>query len=862
MLFLTPLNPLCNIVKTKQYPGKKSFPSIDRKVRYVLARGLLFIVFIMLSALTGNAQNAPANVNGKISGRIIDSVTGQPVEFASISLALQTSDQEINGMMTDDKGTFVLTHVAAGTYKLRIFSIGYKSGIKNNIVVSKAKPNVMIGDIKLVNTTSKLSEVTVAAEKDVIENQVDKMVYNVDKDMTSQTGVAADVLKKIPEVEVDVDGNVELQGNSDIRFLIDGKPSTVFGNNLADVLQSIPASQIQSIEVITSPGAKYEAEGTAGIINIILKKSNAQGINGDLSLSGGTRLENGSFNLNARKGHFGAHIYVAGNGQLNSTTLNSITNTAKDTGYATSQLVQNGPSDFHRSGYQSGGGIDWDITKNNNISANVGYSYYDNSSTGEMNSQTIVRNELENVLSDINDLQATSSHFNQHNIDANLNYKRTFTKKDEELDMWVGTSSNTSSSNYTQTEEYPLNDYIYNGSYGDNPGTSKETHLSMDYSDPVGKGVTIQTGCMAVLDNITSTSDVYLLDPATDNYNYSITQSSSLIYKNNIYDGYFSGSGKLLKWLDMQMGARYEYTDVNAYYSNAGNVGIQPYGTFVPSVMFSHTFAKYQTLKISYTRRIQRPNYGNLNPFVNASNPQNITTGNPALQPEIGDKLELGYNKSLGKGRDIYLALFYRDNTHDIQPYTTYYSAYRVGDSTYDNTYVTVPSNIGHEINIGTNIYASIPVEKKLTFRTNIALFQRYINTGYSTGGDVSGFNYRLNLNTTYKFTKTLSAEVFANYNSARINAQGTYPSFFVYNFAIRKDILKDKGSIAITATNPFNYYVNQTTHLTGDDFTVVNTRALPYQSFGINFTYRFGKLEFKKEKETEDPNLNPQQEN
>ena len=210
------------------------------------------------------------------------------MEFASVSLSVQGADKEMDGMMTDDKGAFVLANIPYGTYKLSIFSIGYKTGAQNNIIVSKANPTINLGNIKLANTSSKLADVTVAADKNTVEYNIDKTVYNVDKDITSQTGVATDVLKKIPEVSVDIDGNVELQGNTNIRFLINGKPSTIFGNNLADVLQSIPASQIQSIEVITTPGAKYDAEGTAGIINIILKKSTAQGINGSVSLSGGT----------------------------------------------------------------------------------------------------------------------------------------------------------------------------------------------------------------------------------------------------------------------------------------------------------------------------------------------------------------------------------------------------------------------------------------------------------------------------------------------------------------------------------------------------------------------------------------------
>jgi len=812
----------------------------------------------LLLALSIHAQQS--NGNGKITGRIVDSATGQPVEYGSVSLAPQTSDQEINGMMTDEKGVFAFTNIADGTFKVRIFFVGYKSGIKNNIVINKTTANVDLGDIKLVNTSNKLAEVTIAADKNTIEYTIDKTIYNVDKDITSQTGVATDALKKIPEISVDVDGNIELQGNSDIRFLINGKPSTIFGNNLADVLQSIPASQIQSIEVITSPGAKYDAEGTAGIINIILKKSEAEGINGSLSLSGGTRLENSSFNLNARKGKFGAHAYFSGNAQLTSTTINGLNRSGQDTGSTSSKLIQNGSSNFDRSGYQSGIGFDWEITDKDNISAGFGYKYFGNNNTGTANSQTIIQDASGNILSDMNDLINTSNNFYAHFIDWNIDYKKTFTKKDQELDMSVTNSTGTGATHYIQTQTNISNDSIFNSSYGNNPGFSEETDFTVDYTQPINQDIKIETGAKAAIGDITSTSDVYLLDPMADSYNFSTSQSSSLDYKTNIYAGYLSGTFKLFKWLDAKTGLRYEYTQINANFSNSGNVDIQPYGILVPSAIFSHTFKDNQILKIAYTQRIERPDYMDLNPFVNAADPQNITTGNPALQPEIGNKIELGYSKNLEKGGNIYLSLFYRENTHDIQPYIVYYPTYKVGDSTYNNVSVSTPENIGSETNIGMNIFASIPVKSKINLRSNISLYQRYINTGLSTGGDISGFNYRLNLNATYTVSKTLSIEAFGNYNSSRINAQGTYPAFYSYNFAVRKQLFNEKASLAITATNPFNFYINQTTNLSGQNFTLLITRQLPYQSFGFNFTYKFGKLEFKKEKETDDSNLNPQE--
>ena len=201
---------------------------------------------------------------------------------------------------------------------------------------------------------------TVTAPRGLVENKIDKLVYNAEKDITSQGGVATDILKKVPMVSVDVDGNVELQGNANILFLINGKPSSIFGNNLTDALQSIPASQIKSIEVITSPGAKYDAEGTGGIINIVLKDAKLKGINGNISLTAGSRLQNGSLNLNARKGSLGLNAFFSGNAQLSSTTINSSDRSSIDTvGQTHSELIQNGSSAFTRNGYESGLGFDW-----------------------------------------------------------------------------------------------------------------------------------------------------------------------------------------------------------------------------------------------------------------------------------------------------------------------------------------------------------------------------------------------------------------------------------------------------------------------------------------------------------------------
>jgi ferric enterobactin receptor len=254
-----------------------------------------------------------------MEGRVIDAVTKQPIDDASITLLHPPGSKPVDGAVTDTNGYFKLTGIVPGTYSIKIEFVGYRPYTRNNIVIGTGP--LALGTLSLVSTSTILQDVTITGTRPLVENRIDKIIYNAANDLTSQNGVALDVLKKVPLVSVDIDGNVELEGDANIRFLINGKPSTMFGSSLSDALQAIPASQIKSIEVITSPGAKYDASGTGGIINIVLKDSRVQGIHGTLNASAGTRLENGSFNLNIRKDNFGINAFFSGNEQLNAARL-------------------------------------------------------------------------------------------------------------------------------------------------------------------------------------------------------------------------------------------------------------------------------------------------------------------------------------------------------------------------------------------------------------------------------------------------------------------------------------------------------------------------------------------------------------
>ena len=582
-----------------------------------------------------------------------------------------------------------------------------------------------------------LQGVTVTGDKPIIENKIDKTVYNAANDITSQGGLAIDVLKKVPQVTVDIDGNVELQGNSNIRFLINGKPSSVFGNSLADALASIPASQIKSVEAITTPGAKYDSQGTGGIINIILQDNNIQGVNGNINLSAGSRLENGSANFNFRHNKFGINAFFSGNGQLKSQVPFSQSRISTDTiAQSITSLSQGGLTNFVRHGFRSGIGFDWDISKTDNVTGSLGYNQFSNRNLGLTNQEQLVEDYSGAAQSDLLTVRNSDSHFKISSMDLNLAYKKKFKKEGQELDIVYTSSNGNPYSKYTQTQSFLGESLPFSGQKSNNPGTDNETSVSIDYAQPVSKNFLIETGVKYSDQNLTSLANVSIFLPSTDQYTGDPLQSYNLKYNMKVYAGYLSANFKLFNFLDIKSGARYEATEVKIDYPNTS---IPSYGTFVPTIVFSHNFDKSKTLKLAYSKRIERPEYRELNPFINLSDPYNISTGNLFLKPEIGNNFELGYNTSFKKGGNIYFSLIERINTQDKKQLTTFYPSYLIGDSTYNNVSVTTNENIGEEYNSGISVSGSYPITSKLNLRGNLMITHRYQVTHLPYGESVNG---------------------------------------------------------------------------------------------------------------------------
>jgi ferric enterobactin receptor len=823
-------------------------------------KSIRILFCLVLIAAGASAQG----VKGRITGKVIDAVTKQPVDFATVSVFKQGSASPFDGISSDSTGRFVVKPIDTGNYKVTIDFLGYQKKTFDHVIVTSASPAISLGDILLSPTANQLKGVTITAKTPAVQNKIDMMVYNPQNDLTLQGGVALDVLKKVPMISVDIDGNVELEGNSDIRFLINGKPSSIFGASLADALQTIPASQIERIEVITNPGAKYDAEGTGGIINIVLKENKVQGINGSVNLSAGTRLENGSFNLAVRKGNFGVNAFFSGNEQLNSTTRtnNQRTSTSGDT---TSKLLEEGSSAFKRAGYQSGINFDWNISKHDELIATFNYNHFGNSSSGlldERNLATTPAGTASNVLSTV----SSASKIQSNSPDVSLSYKKTFAKKDEELDFLVNSSFGSNSSNSSQQTIYTTPGFVNAGQQSVNPGTDRETDISLDYSDPFGKGFTLETGAKATIEDISNSLATDTLTFANGGYGFipNANQTYAFKYDRNIFAYYLSGSFQLFHdFLDGKAGLRYEYTTTTDNFQGAD---IPNYGILAPSFVLQHKIDQAQSVKLSYSYRLQRPNYSALNPFYNISDPHNISVGNPDLHAELGHNFELTYNNAFNGGANLFISAFYRYNTNDIQSYTTYYTNYSADGGQYSDVSLTRQSNVGTVTNEGINFFVSIPITSKFNLRSNM-MFANKIST--DPGGDgipaeptVNGFAYRLNLNASYEFANNYAAEIFGNYRSSQRTVQGTNPAFGFYNIAIRKQFMHKNASIGLTAANPFNQYISQTSTTTGSNFTQVYNREVPFRSFGISLSYKFGKLEFKKEKPENQDNQDQENQN
>ncbi|HEY4324798.1 MAG TPA: TonB-dependent receptor, partial [Mucilaginibacter sp.] len=399
------------------------------------------LIAILCSFITANAQfgvgGGGSSIVGKISGTLIDSLTKKPMDFASIGLYRSGGKSPITGVITDEKGNFKLDNIHPGSYKLLITFIGYPSKTIDPVITTDSKPDKNLGSILVSPGAKVLKEVVVEGQAALIENKIDKIVYNAEKDITAAGGTATDLLGKVPLVAVDMNGNVSIRGDQNVRVLINGKPSGATSASLSDVLKAIPADQIKSIEVITSPSAKYDAEGSAGIINIITKQKNVSGVSGSISGGVGTRQNNGNANFNYNKNRFNFSANLGGNASWPQTTLSDFKQQIdKDTIHTntetkgTSTLKRHAAVGSLTAGYQ--------FNSFNNVTSTFRFNQIEFNTDGSSNTMSASPYS-----------STTSTHNQIDGFDWSLDYTHKFKKEGHEIDFSTQWSHNNGTTDYT-----------------------------------------------------------------------------------------------------------------------------------------------------------------------------------------------------------------------------------------------------------------------------------------------------------------------------------------------------------------------------------------------------------------------------
>lgn len=796
-------------------------------------KSLKLLLLMLFGAVIVFGQQVKKNFS--VKGYTQDFLTHD--SLSGVLILMKSKDKVIASTITDNNAHFSFPKIPAGQYTLTINNEGYKPFSQKLTIYGDSVKQLILSLFPLGKT---LQGISVTAQRSAIEIHPDKIVYNVAQDITSQNGTATDVLTKVPQVTVDVNGNVEVLGNSSVQFLINGKPSTMFGNNAADALQAIPASHIQSVEVMSSPGSQYDASGTGGIINIILKKDHDDGVSGAIGLTIGTRQENGFVNIGYRHKNISLSAYFNGNAQTKVASHYELTRNAMDSvTNNTYFLHQSGNSDFSRNTYSSGISFDWAINHNNNLSASVALTHFDKRTTGLLDQTNTENDPYGIIVSNENNQLFTDNKISNSTIDLGMDYKIQFKKKKEQLVFSALYSRGYNTSSYAQTQE-TINDKITDGANSNNHGKDNMFSIAADYSLPISKNSLVEAGVKYISEQLNSDAVVNIYSDVNEKYYPDGSQSYTSTFNRSVYAGYVSLQTQMFNWLDARIGTRIEYTTNKAFYSNSGNIDIPDYQNFGPSILLSHTFHNKQILKLSYVYRIERPDFRDLNPFYNLADPHNITTGNPKVQPEIGNLFQLGYNFHFNTNNECVVTLLYYLDGPDIKSYTTFYPQFQIGDSVYDNVNIIRRDNIASEKKWGLNISGSLGDGKKLSIRPSIQLYIRSTKNIYATPSTVSGFEYRGTLNVNYHFSRTLIAELFGNYRSG-IRWQGKQAGFYSYSVACRKTFWKGKANVGIVIINPFGRYLKQTTDKEATGFSEQTTLMIPYRSFGISFMYHFG---------------------
>jgi len=794
----------------------------NTKTRLFLAVIILFISNQLTAQNQGGqAGNKPKGNNavqgfGVISGALHDESTKAHVEYGNILLFRAKDSIMVTGTITGTRGKYLFSNLLPDNYYIRASFIGYEDKYFSGITISQQTADIKMGDVYINASLSSLKEVEIIADKSLITNNLDKKVITVDKTMALSGGTATDIMENIPGVAVDAEGNVSLRGNSNITLLIDGKPASQAGISSSDILNQLPASAIDAIEVITNPSVRYDPDGTSGIINIVLKKKALQGFNGQVSGTVGTNEKyNGSFNLNYRTSK--VNFFAGADGRYNLTTTSSESERTSNYGDAVNVLRQSQDGESFRKSLNFNGGIDYFIDTRNNITFSVQRRDMAFGQEGWMMNAAYYGTD--SLLSSFE--RYTKSERSIQSMGYNLSYKHTFTEKGREFTQDIVFNDN-------QMNNDQLIDQQDIDPFTDQPvGLVQSQHnyalnnnyfftAQGNYIHPLQSGARVETGYKVSLRDLGMDYDYTTYNHNTEEWDEQVLLKNHYDYKEQIYAiyGIYGHSWKKLRY---QAGLRYEQVYANSKVEQTNQTYSNPYYGLYPSLHTQYDLGKSRELQFSYSRRVDRPSPRELNPYVDYSDSLNIRMGNPALQPEYTNSLELGMLKYWDKA-SLTSNLFFRNTTGLVENITLL-----------DTTGVsyTMPQNINNSQSYGMEFVASANPSKWMRINGNVSLYKYLVSEvpQYEIPYTES-FTWSGRLNATLSYSQNGSFQLIGNYISPSSSVQSTREGNFTVDASLRHDFFKNKLSFSLRVTDIFNTRnFNSTT--TGTNYVSIDKRYM-----------------------------------
>ncbi|MGA2667963.1 MAG: TonB-dependent receptor [Ignavibacteria bacterium] len=812
---------------------------LSHKIKFLA--GILLILLFSASFSSLNAQQRTGR--GTITGIIVDNNGNTPLEQAIVRVLKSKDSTLVSGAAADAQGNFSI-QVPYGNYRVEVSYTGYKKFTINAVTVTPSAPDVSLKTIKLSTSDISTQEIDVEADKPTVEITADKKVINVENNMVSKGETAIDLLKRVPLVQVDNSNNVILRGDPNVTILINGKPSS-----MTDNLDQVPADQVKNIELITNPTAKYQAEGGAGIINIILKEDEQPGMNGKINLSAGTSDRyNGAVNLNMKKGKF-------------TLTGNYFYNTFDRTGSSSSSLINNlGSPIYTNENDLTGnkirfqyfkGGLEYRINDNHTLGLEGFYG--SGKFTGSDYGQNSILDSVQNLSSYFtkNNFSNSTGHF----IHLSLNYDGKLNKVGEDLSGNLTYSRGARDNTLNQTLQYYNSNYIQlnNTPYIENDVTNSSSYnfnSQLDYVIPFSKNSKLETGYKGVIRSSDNNFTADSLDYNTNQYNEILDVSNEFIYKEQVY-ALYAQYGNAFGDFSFKVGLRGEQSYDKGTLVNTNEVFSNKYLDFFPSVNLTENLIKNEQVELSYSRRINRPRYYRLNPFQNRTDPLNIVYGNPNLKPEYIDSYELNFVTTIGK-TSITPSFFYR-LTHDLM------TQYRV--LTDSNITVSTFENLTSSKSYGLDLIAGSQIFNWWNFNATLSFY----NLSYDAGNvqnfsAPSGFSFTANINTSIKLPDLFNLQLFYNYQGKRYTSQGTIDPVQSMDVGISKNFF-DNAFIVLLKANDIFKTQKYDSYIAGYGFVQNGTSVNNSRNLQLTLTYNFGKQENSKPKKKpnndDEPNMN-----